>query len=439
MQSRLPVRSTGPLDVRLLRACNHREVASKATPLTESHPEVAARWVGNVDPDDLRHPGQFSVKARMDCWWWCGVPGHAHFTAVPFYLVYGIPCLTCRQERDAERRRVEALPVAGVPELVAAWRDPRPFAGLRVGDLFGGVAGKNLGQTYALRCPNNHKIDTVVGPFVFEGCPWCRSADTRKVNATVMVAGADPELAAIWHPTRNGDMTPQNTPYNYRKPLWWKSVQCCGYEWKQRIGSRTLGRRPQAGAGHFYCPKCESVWGSLAWMDPVLATEWHPDNELTAWHVKPFSGGVVVKWRCSTDPGHVWEESVIARSAGRLCPQCSTAGTSQIEQAFAEAAQQLDPAAAAGRVGRWRVDVLVPSLNLIVEYDGEYWHDAKQDTDERKTRELIQAGYLVARIRENELPHLAMADPHLRQVSFWPAVGRVADTMQVLIDWAKGP
>lgn len=414
-------------------------VATKAPPLSESHPNVAERWVGNVKADDLRTPEQFSMKARLDCWWWCGKEGHDWFASRPGEHLYRFICPRCEVERREAYDQLMRQPVAWMPELVAAWRDPRPYTGLRVEDLCGGVLGKNMGRTYVLRCPGDHKIDTVVRSFVTRGCPWCRGKEARQ-RPRDSIRTADPELAAIWHPTKNGDLTAENTPINYRKPLWWKSVQCCGTEWQEDITERTLGRRPQAGRGRYYCPECECVWGSLAWNDPELAAEWHPDNELTAWHVKPFSNGGPVKWRCSVDPSHEWEATVVERSSGRLCPHCSTAGTSQIEKAFLAAAQAIDPAADAAKVDRWKVDVLVPSVGLIIEYDGEYWHGGtfggKRDTDVRKTRALIGRGYHVARIRENDLPHLQLSNSRLRQVSFRPAFGRPEDVVPGLVAWA---
>ena len=236
--------------------------------------------MGNVKAADLRTPEDFSIKARLKCLWWCGKEGHAWFAAVPGEFLCGFRCPACMDELHAEHERIRRLPVAEVPELVAAWRDERPHDGLTVDDLCTGVQGKNFGLTFSLRCPNNHKIDTVVSSFVSTGCPWCRGNETRAMPRKSL-SEADPELAALWHPTRNGDRTPENTPDNYRKPVWWKSVQCCGYEWQEPIQERTLGRRPQAGRGHYYCPRCESVFGSLAWLDPELAAEWHEDNELT--------------------------------------------------------------------------------------------------------------------------------------------------------------
>lgn len=411
-------------------------MVSKAAPLSESHPDLVVHWMGNVKPADIRTPDDFGIKARLECWWWCGRTAHERFTAVPGEHRYGFGCPTCRAESRAEYERVMQLPVGEVPELVAAWRDERPFDGLRVVDLCGGVAGQNFGKTFSLRCANGHKLDTVVRRFVDVGCPWCRGNATR-AHPHPPLSEADPELAATFHPTRNGDLTVDTVPENYREPLWWTSVQCCRYEWQETIAERTLGRRPQAGRGHYYCPRCESVWGSLAWLDPELAAEWHEENSLTPWHVKPYSGDVVAKWRCIANPEHEWEASVVDRSSGRLCPFCSTAGTSRVEQDFLAAAQSHDPDAAATRIGRWKVDVLVPSVRLVIEYDGVYWHRGKQEVDARKTYDLVQSGFLVARLRENDLGNLDLDDPHLRQLSFRPGFGRVDDVMAELVGWAR--
>lgn len=411
-------------------------MARKVAPLVESHPEVAARWLRNEDEDDRRTPADFSIKARLDCWWWCGNGAHAQFLARPGRHLHRFNCPHCNEDRGRKMTALLAMPVKDVPQLVEAWRDPRPYDGLTVEDLCAGVSGQNAGLTYALRCPEGHKVDTVARSFVWDGCPWCNGNTTRK-KPRDSIATADPELAAIFHPTRNGELTAETTPINHRHPLWWKSVQCCGYEWQETITNRTLGRRPQAGRGYYYCPRCETTWGSLAWLDPELAAEWHPDNPLTPWHVKPFSGGVTAKWRCSVDPTHEWTAPVGNRSSGALCPQCSMAGTSMIEKAFLAAAQAFDPAAEATRLGRWRVDVFIPSVNLVIEYDGEYWHRSKEDLDTRKTLALLDLGHLVARVRENDLPPLDLDSPRVRQVTFHPAVGRPDAAVASLVDWAR--
>lgn len=391
-----------------------------------------------MEESEVRTPDEFGIRARLQCWWWCGTEGHSRFSSPPYEFDIGFRCPHCHQEAVAEQNRVMGLPVSQVPKLIEAWRDPRSYEGLTVNDIAGGVAAKQAGMAYRLRCPNNHKIDTVVRRFLFDGCPWCRGMRTRE--SAPSIAEADPEIAATWHPDRNGKLTPESTPSNYSKPLWWQSVQCCGYEWQATITERTLGRRPQRGRGHYYCPNCESVFGSLAWVDPELAAEWHEDNDGTPWHLTPTSGRAssTVLWRCAQDSDHVWEASTMARWNGSQCPQCATSGTSNIEKRFLQAAQVFDPAARPASFGRWRVDVLVPSVELVIEYDGAYWHRDKQRVDARKTGDLTEAGFMVGRVRENDLPHLDDFgdNPTVRQVTFRLDFGSVDDTVADLVHWA---
>lgn len=55
-----------------------------------------------------------------------------------------------------------------------------------------------------------------------------------------------------------------------------------------------------------------------------------------------------------------------------------------------------------------RVDMCFPSINLIVEYDGSYWHQNKQTSDVKKTKALLnsQEKWQVIRVRGNPLPLL---------------------------------
>jgi hypothetical protein len=37
-----------------------------------------------------------------------------------------------------------------------------------------------------------------------------------------------------------------------------------------------------------------------------------------------------------------------------------------------------------------KVDIIVPALSLIIEFDGSYWHDSMQETDESASSSLSQ-------------------------------------------------
>jgi rubrerythrin len=59
-----------------------------------------------------------------------------------------------------------------------------------------------------------------------------------------------PEIAKEWHPTKNGNLTPDMfTPGSDHHKFWWK-CQICGYEYKSNIGHRTNKKNATS------CPKC---------------------------------------------------------------------------------------------------------------------------------------------------------------------------------------
>ena len=53
----------------------------------------------------------------------------------------------------------------------------------------------------------------------------------------------------------------------------------------------------------------------------------------------------------------------------------------------------------------YQCDIFIPSLRLVVECDGNYWHNYPmgRNIDHIRTRELIEAGYKVLRLWESEI------------------------------------
>ncbi|MBK6953830.1 MAG: DUF559 domain-containing protein [Crocinitomicaceae bacterium] len=50
-----------------------------------------------------------------------------------------------------------------------------------------------------------------------------------------------------------------------------------------------------------------------------------------------------------------------------------------------------------------RVDIYIPEINLVIEYDGSFWHKEKYDKDKSKSNYLINAGFNLIRIRQKPL------------------------------------
>lgn len=58
------------------------------------------------------------------------------------------------------------------------------------------------------------------------------------------------------------------------------------------------------------------------------------------------------------------------------------------------------------RINRYIADFYVPSKNLIIECDGDYWHNRKPgaiEKDARKTAHLVSHGYTVLRLPEQQI------------------------------------
>jgi hypothetical protein len=320
-----------------------------------------------------------------------------------------------------------------VPELAAAWvdeADPRDVM----------VAGDN--QLRQFRCPEGHhpRIRPVI--FLESGCPHCRGAQTARNRQCL--ADILPEIASQWHPTRNGRHTPQNVAWTSQRRVWWRA-DCCGHEWQEPVRRRDMYQRLR-------CPNCRTILDSLVWQNPALAAEWSPTNPISAWQVRPHAAtDFVPEWICATNPEHVWQAPLSTRSNGAACPECRESGKSRIELDHHAAAADVFAGARSGAVVRdraftsrtsWSTDINVDvdGHALVIEYDGAYWHASPEQmvVDERKTRDLLAAGYVVARLREDDLSPLTIDHSRYRELRVYSTAPRPRAVMEEIRDWVRG-
>lgn len=146
-----------------------------------------------------------------------------------------------------------------------------------------------------------------------DGCPSCACRVNTPMNRLSVVY---PELAAQWHPTKNGVLTAADISFKFGKRVWWLCAVCGG-------------TRLQAVAGRLEhgCPRCprlerRRLTRSLAVQEPELAAEWHrmKNGDLTAADVLG-TDTTKVWWECAAC-GYEWKVSVYARTRVGLCPDC---------------------------------------------------------------------------------------------------------------------
>jgi len=126
----------------------------------------------------------------------------------------------------------------------------------------------------------------------------------------------NPKLAKEWHPTRNGDLTPDHITCGSIKKVWWLCTK--GHEWEAFIINRNRGN------GCPYCSGRRAIKGKtdLCATNLKLANEWHPtkNGNLTASDVTG-SSGKKVWWQCANE--HEWKARIQHRNKGSGCPYCS--------------------------------------------------------------------------------------------------------------------
>lgn len=83
------------------------------------------------------------------------------------------------------------------------------------------------------------------------GCPYCTG---QKANHTNSLANLNPTLASEWHPTKNGDLTPNDVTCGSTKKPWWICDKC-NHEWNATVSHRANKLNPTG------CPVCVSSLG----------------------------------------------------------------------------------------------------------------------------------------------------------------------------------
>ena len=146
------------------------------------------------------------------------------------------------------------------------------------------------------------------------GCRYC--AGKRAYPGENDLTSQYPDIAAQWHPTKNGSVTPDSVTTGSHREVWWLCEK--GHEWRAMVKTRVEGTG---------CPVCANRTvipgeNDLETINPALARQWHPikNGKLTPQDVVPGTRRKVW-WRC--EKGHEWQAAVASRVNGMGCPVCA--------------------------------------------------------------------------------------------------------------------
>jgi hypothetical protein len=274
-------------------------------------PQVAATWHPTMN--GRLTPRQVTSRTPRRVWWRCAVdPSHEWRGPIRDRAVRGNGCPFCSNHRASKTNSLAAR----APRLAAEWHPTKN------GTLTPKQITARSGRSAWWQCPNDPTHAWQAPPSARMGCRYgCPFCSNHRVSRGNSLATRRPHLAAEWHPTNNGELTPRDVVWGSCRRVWWRCLVDSRHQWQA-----TPDHRSRRGDG---CPFCigkrVSPTNSLKARFPRLAAEWHPtkNGDLTPSQVTAGSGKRVW-WRCQS--GHEWTTRVAYRSSGQWpCPTCRLA------------------------------------------------------------------------------------------------------------------
>lgn len=131
-----------------------------------------------------------------------------------------------------------------------------------------------------------------------------------------------PDIADEWHPTKNGNLTPDQISKGSRRIVWWLGK--CGHEYEMVVSERTNIRKNGKAYG---CPVCAGKRvlkgiNDLKTLYPSIASEWDYEKNVGIPSDFLANSNQNIWWRCSK--GHSWNAKIQSRTHAKSnCPYCS--------------------------------------------------------------------------------------------------------------------
>ena len=211
-----------------------------------------------------------------------------------------------------------------------------------------------------------------------------------------------PEISLDWDFELNENLTPDQVTYGSNKKVWWKCKK--GHSWEAKISNRTVNTTN--------CPYCSNqkagYENTLEKKYPELAKEWDKEKNTLKPSEVVFGSHKKVWWKCKK--GHSWMTAVKHRAINKTnCPKCNMS-TSIPEIRLLCELKSLFEVSWQSKIGKYKVDIFIPSLSIVIEYDGSYYHKTKEKYDYDKNEYLKNKGFRIIRVREIPLKKMSSSD-----------------------------
>jgi len=147
---------------------------------------------------------------------------------------------------------------------------------------------------------------------------------------------------------------------------------------------------------------------------PVIAMEFDAEkNGITPDKVYPSSNK---KYWFNCPKGHSYFTVLASRTrVGSGCPKCSNQTSKNEVRIYSEFKYIFGNTIHRRKLRKTEFDIFLTPYNLVIEYDGSYYHKNKEHRDLRKNRFCEMMGMKIMRVRETPLTKLSDLDVMVNQ------------------------
>jgi hypothetical protein len=323
---------------------------SLSNSLARARPDLAKFW--HPTKNGAFTPRDVSATAHLKVWWRCSRTVEHVWEATVGSRSRGNGCPYCSNRRVGATNNLAHLH----PALARTWHP------VRNGTLRADQVPPGTPRVVWWKCPKavDHEWRAAIYLRAKRGkaCPFCAG---YRLSVTNCLARVRPDVAKLWHLTKNGALTPWDVFPGSGRLVWWKCPRAPDHVWHGSIATR---------ARHG-CPFCKGrrvcASNSLANVAPSLAAQWHPRRNGKLRPVDVFHrANRVAWWNCGVAPDHEWH-AVVAdrRRSGAGCPFCAgrrVSVTNSLAKLFPKVARQWHHAR---NHGVTPADVLAATRDLV--------------------------------------------------------------------------
>lgn len=209
----------------------------KENNLANVYPDIAKEWHPTKNGDLI--PQRMTPKSGKKVWWECA-KGHEWEAVISNRTRKGSKCPFCLGKKAIVG--INDLQTTN-PKLASEWH-PNKNGILTPQDMM-----RSSKEKIWWMCNKGHEWQaTLESRNRGHGCPYCsgRYAQTGLNDLQTL----RPDIAQYWHPTKNGDITPDIVTAASGVKYWW--IGKCGHEWQTRVAHMCSKK------GLEVCPVCNS-------------------------------------------------------------------------------------------------------------------------------------------------------------------------------------